>query len=329
MNKEWVFNVLNDIGVSNILRNRKRKKLTVLSLHRVSPETDYFWDPIKPNTFELLLKYLRKYYTIISFSDIDSITDPALSEKPYLILSFDDGYYDFYEYALPLLVKYDISSNHNIVNECAENNYVIWTQRMNTIFTHCRKNDITLNFQHSNGVQKFSDHHSNWMEFYLYMYRWMLGQTNSERNFIIEQKENELSISTQARMMNWEQVKECASNKVEIGSHSYSHDVLSTISDPAVLTKEIVSSTKELEHRLQKKVSVLALPNSEANHDIKRYATEAGLRYILFVDNNLNGWTHVKKPGVVYVDRLNLVEEPISSMILRAESLHAKLRQYV
>ncbi|MEO6488859.1 MAG: hypothetical protein ABIO04_02875, partial [Ferruginibacter sp.] len=75
MNKEWVFNLLNDIGVSNILRNRKRKKLTVLSLHRVSPETDYFWDPIKPNTFELLLKYLRKYYTIISFSDIDSITD--------------------------------------------------------------------------------------------------------------------------------------------------------------------------------------------------------------------------------------------------------------
>ena len=329
MNKKWVFNFLNDIGVSDLLRNRKKNKLTVLSLHRVSTESDFFWDPMKPHTFELLLQYLQKYYNIISFEDIEAIEKPSLSEKPFLILSFDDGYYDFYEYALPLLVKYGIKCNHNIVNECVENNHIIWTQRMNSIFTHCRNNNIELNFETAGGIIKFQDFNSNWMEFYLHMYRWMLKQPADTRIPIIENKERELSVSTAVRMMNWAQVAECAANKVEIGSHTYSHDVLSTITDTSILQKEIVSSTHELQARVKKNINVLALPNSENNDNIQQYATEAGIRYILYVENNINAWRNMKRSGIRIVDRINLVEEPISSVILRAESLHAKLRQYV
>ncbi len=329
MNNKWVFNFLNDIGVSNLLRNRKKNKLTVLSLHRVSTESDYFWDPIKPQTFELLLRYLQKYYNIICFADIESINKPSSSDKPYLILSFDDGYYDFYEFALPLLVKYNIPCNHNIVNECAENNMIIWTQRMNFIFTHCRENNIELNLSSAETSLKLPDFNGNWMEFYLHTYKWMRRQDTITRMTIIEKKEKELSIAGTARMMNWAQVAECAANKVEIGSHTYSHGILSAIKDREILKKEIVVSANELRNKLNKDIDVLALPNSAANEDIHQYAAEAGLRYILYVENNINAWRNMKGSGIKNVDRINLVEEPISSMILRAESLHAKLKQYV
>lgn len=329
MSKKWVFKFLNDVGVSNLLRNRKKNKLTVLSLHRVSPETDFFWNPLKPASFDLLLQYLRKYYHIITFAEIAEIQTPGASGKPFLVLSFDDGYHDFYEYALPLLVKYNIPCNHNIVNACAENNHVIWTQRMNTIFTHCRNNGIPLVFEAPHERLAFEDFNSDWLLFYLHMYKWMLRQPIGIRIPMIEQKEREYSVQASVKMMNWQQVRECAANGVEIGSHTYTHDVLSTITDPSWLHHEIVGSAKELQKHINCDIQVLALPNSEANADIHDYAREAGIRYVLYVENNLDSWNHIKGPGVINVDRINIVEEPISSMILRAESLHAKLRQYV
>lgn len=329
MKKKWIFNFLNDIGVSSLLRNRKKNKLTVLSLHRVSTETDPFWNPLHPNTFELLLQYLQKYYHVISFADIENISRPSECEKPFIILSFDDGYYDFYEHALPLLVKYNVPCNHNIVNDCAANNRAIWTQRMNNIFTHCFQNSIELNFEAPTDELKLSGFNSNWMDFYLYMYRWMLRQPTETRMSIIEKKEQALSIETSVRMMNWKELADCVSNKVEIGSHTYTHEVLSMLTDDAVLRKEIVTSTIEMKEQLKINVNVLALPNSENNKEMDKYASECGLRYILYVENNINSWKHVKAADNRNVDRINIVEEPLSSMILRTEYLHAKLKQYV
>ena len=143
MVRQGMFNLLYKLGAAKILRSFKKGELTILNLHRISPERDFFWNPITPAHFETILQYVSKYYNVISFSDIPELLKfGRTSEKPYLILSFDDGYHDFIEYALPLLTKYNLPSNHNIVNSCANNNTAIWTQRLNNIFNFSMKNTI-------------------------------------------------------------------------------------------------------------------------------------------------------------------------------------------
>src|SRR5689334_14309883 len=110
-------------------RLKGQNSLTVLSLHRISPDIDFFWQPIHPDTFDQLLKYVKKHYEVICFRDLNSL--PKTNARPYLILSFDDGYYDYIEYALPLLKKNNLPSNHNLVVSCLESNQLIWTQRLN------------------------------------------------------------------------------------------------------------------------------------------------------------------------------------------------------
>ncbi len=325
--KQSLFNILNTTGVSKLLRAQKKNKLTVLSLHRISNDRDFFWQPITPATFNTLLQYLVQYYTIISFSEISTTKKYS---KPPLILSFDDGYYDFYEHALPLLIKYNLPSNHNIVNACATNNHIIWTQRLNNLFNHCRDNKLTsLVFSENDNLLSLESFAGNWMKFYLKLYNLLLRIPLDQRMAIIDEKEKLLSITTKVKMMNWNEIVECANNKVEIGCHTYNHDVLSTIHDSSILYHEIVASTIEIEKRLGKKINILSLPNGQGNELVHQMAAKAGINHVLYVEdkvNKLDKYTNANKVLDTY--RINVVEESNAEMILRVELFHSKFRSY-
>ena len=327
--RKALFNILNTAGLSAILRSHKKNKLTVLSLHRISYDEDFFWNPIKPDTFETLLQYLIRHYSIISFSDIAALDLNAASSKPYLILSFDDGYYDFYEHALPLLIKYDLPCNHNIVNACATNNHIIWTQRLNSLFNHCRNNGHnSLVFYHNDSLISLQHFKNNWMQFYLSVYNLLLQIPLKQRIEMLEEKENIFSITTQIRMMNWKEITVCSRNKVEIGCHTYNHDVLSTIEDKNILHHEIVESVVAIEKQLNQKITVLALPNGQANKYIHELAAKAGIQHVLFVGDKINELNKYTNGAIHDTYRINLVQESIAEMILRTELFHSKIKRY-
>lgn len=326
MVKRYLFYLFNSIGVSCILRWQKRNTLTVLSLHRVSDEKDYFWSPINPITFEKLLKYIIKHYQVISFGDIPFLNKNT--SKRFLILSFDDGYYDFYEYALPLLKKYNLPCNHNIVNECATNNQIIWTQRLNIIFNYCKNNNWNLCFEIQNNKFTLRTFHGNWMQFYLKIFKTLLKIPKTERLLILSAKEKEFSIVPVSKMMNWQQILGCSKNRVEIGCHTYTHDVLSTITDLSILQKEIVQSAIEIEKKIENKVRVIALPNGEGNNKIKDVIKASGIKNILFVDDKINKLSSVNSSEIRNIYRINIVQESLAEMIFRIELFHTKIKKY-
>ncbi len=128
--------------------------------------------------------------------------------------------------------------------------------------------------------------------------------------------------------MNWQQIADCAANGVEIGSHTFSHDVLSTITDESILYKEIVYSVREMEEQLKRPVNILALPNGEGNSMLAKPLAEAGIKYVLNVEDKLNDLRQLNA-SPQNLNRINLVEEPLPAMILRTEMFHAKMKKYV
>jgi peptidoglycan/xylan/chitin deacetylase (PgdA/CDA1 family) len=326
--KNLVLNSLHSLGVSSLLRSGKKHQLTVLSLHRVSNERNTFWNPIKPETFDQLLAYLKKNYRVISFSNIQII--PSLPKgKPFVILSFDDGYYDFYEHALPLLVKHDLPCNHNIVNECAESNQTIWTERLNILFEHHFKNSIPLTIEFSNVRRSLADFGGSWMHFYLEVFKALLNIPREQREVILSQIESKVEVDTSCRMMNWEEIKDCTANKVELGSHTYSHDSLGTIKDSTQLGKEILQGKLEAEKKLGEPLKILALPNGQTGQLADEVIQNSDYEYVLYVDDALNQLPLLMKDGPVPISRINLVDEPFPQMVLRLEQFHTKLRKYV
>jgi len=324
--RSFIFKVLYFIGIPRVLRFGKKNKLTILSIHRVSEEEDYFFSPIKPANFEKLLVYLQKNYTIITFKDLLEVKRKW--KKPPVILSFDDGYSDFYEKALPILKKYNLPSNHNVVNECVNQNMIIWTQRLNNIFNHCKNNNVDLEFILDHQNFRNLNFGENWMKFYLHTFKYLLLLPKNERLNLIELKENELFIKPTGKMMNWEQVKECSINNVEIGCHTYSHDVLSTIIENRdVLFEEIRKSKTEIEEKINKKVNIIALPNGQGNLEIDAFINEVGFDFLLYVNEGVNSFNNLSSNAMNKLNRISLIDENPYEMYLRVELFHSKLRK--
>lgn len=84
--------------------------LPVIMYHSLLKDTSLQNDyTISPTLFEEDLKYLKNNnYTAITVSDLTDYVynDGALPEK-CIMLTFDDGYYNNYYYAFPLLKKYE------------------------------------------------------------------------------------------------------------------------------------------------------------------------------------------------------------------------------
>lgn len=115
-------------------------RLPIFLYHILSPSRSYKFG-ITPDEFESDLLYLSKNgYTTITITQLIACVDSgqALPEKP-VILSFDDGYYNNYVYAFPLLKKYHAKMVLSIIGKSTDDfsavpsdnlsyAHVTWTQ---------------------------------------------------------------------------------------------------------------------------------------------------------------------------------------------------------
>lgn len=100
--------------------SKKQVQLPVLMYHGLlkdpSMQNDYV---ISPDLFESDLKYLKKKgYTAVTMTELIDFVEKGtpLPEKPVL-LTFDDGYYNNYLYAYPLLQKYKTKAVLSIIGK--------------------------------------------------------------------------------------------------------------------------------------------------------------------------------------------------------------------
>jgi peptidoglycan/xylan/chitin deacetylase (PgdA/CDA1 family) len=71
----------------------------VLCYHSVNPEPSYLG--LTPELFDAHLAWLGEHCQVVSLDEL--VAAPARGGGPYVAITFDDGYADNHEYALPLL----------------------------------------------------------------------------------------------------------------------------------------------------------------------------------------------------------------------------------
>jgi len=111
---------------------------------------------ISPSELESDLKYIKDSgYTTITMTDLIEYVynDRPLPEKP-IILTFDDGCYNNYYYAVPLLEKYNMKAVFSIVGEYTDK--YSESNEVNINYSYLRWADISMLVP--DGVVEFQSH---------------------------------------------------------------------------------------------------------------------------------------------------------------------------
>ncbi len=318
--KSKIYRLLSAFGLPSLLRNNKGEEITVLCLHKISDKTDFYFNPISRKQFEGLVEYCNKHYSIVTFSQIETITP-----KRKLIFSFDDGYYDFLEHAIPILDKFNAPSNHNIVNICANEGATIWTQKLVHLNNFFKENHIK---EEPSLVDLGLRYENSWLTYGYSITNLLMSYEPIERDQLIENLLKKYQIIPEEKMMTWDDILLCEREyKVEIGSHTYTHRTLNQVTKMADLEFEITQSIDEIQIKLGHKIDVFCLPRGQYNQTVLDFLKEkTSIKFVLLVHDDTNA---NQIDSFNLMNRVYMIHEPVNEMILRTELFQNTVKKII
>lgn len=239
-------------------------KIIVLCLHEIVTNSTTK-NPIELNVFEQLLRYLVDNFDVITFNDIEKLKTYKQTKKRKIILSFDDGHISFMENVLPLLLKYNIKVNHNIVYNCMIGQEIIWSDKLNNILDVISKMkyyqiDVqgeTFSFGINENNKKSS----------VKLLKCIMSLTHEVKTEILDEHSRKLNLRYDIEYMNSHHLKQIKNN-IEIGSHSMNHINFNQSEKKDSLIQNFIDSKFKLEKNLETKINIFALPNGITSHEI-------------------------------------------------------------
>jgi peptidoglycan/xylan/chitin deacetylase (PgdA/CDA1 family) len=216
------------------------KKLVVLNYHRIRPDSATAATPfddgvftVSAGQFSRQMNWLKRHTRILSEEElIDRIAtgNEPKTNRPSVVITFDDGYLDNYSIAYPILKSLQIPAIFFICTEMVWERKLCWWDVVAYLIKQCRKPSIVIHdheyaLQH-NRLKTIEDLLQPMKEY-------PCGRIREELRLISEAAEIDLpSDEIQDReLMTRDQIREMAANRMTIGSHAHTHQALTCLDD--------------------------------------------------------------------------------------------------
>lgn len=259
--------------------NRAQKDtLWVLMYHRILPRNDNRFlqeEPgmlVTPESFAMHLKEIKRYFDVMFLSDW--VKAKANGEKlpaKACAITFDDGWLDNFEYALPALKAEQVPATLFAVAEKIGTDFQFWPNIISILLL----NNAGAKLAEHPVFQRFADdlrtaNQQSSRDHIAHIIH-QLKQLSDETIFSALTAitwQNLCPPELPPALMSWDQLKAMQdSGLVEIGSHTCSHRRLTNALSSADLHHEIVTSKQILEERLHKPIDLFCFPNGDYNSE--------------------------------------------------------------
>ena len=253
-------------AATRMYKKKFNKCLPILAYHRIMDfdEQNYPADieliSANPTSFEKQVKYLKKHYQPLKFSELSYyISNPRKLIKPPVIITFDDGFLDNYKFAYPILERHKVPATFFITTDAIENGTPFWFDliaylilRHNNDYIIISDKKVTIGHtleSKRNAINKLLLH--------------LKVIPEAEKNKIIAEVKTQIPFENDylkmTRNMSWDELNVMKNNGMEIGSHSVTHPILSRMSNDEI-KKEIGDSKRMIEEKLETECIVFSYP---------------------------------------------------------------------
>ena len=274
--------------LENYVKARSRNTALILGYHRVNKKEYMLNNKSMPGmylsdeAFESHIKWLLNNYQIITVRDIiGRIKSHNRWREPVCAITFDDGWYDNYEHAFPIVKRYEVPISIFVIGKqigtCEPDFWHLWfeiIQRMATLpskLTGIREIDHIISLQMDDRIEKAR----------LVINRCRrLGKREIDRvweilgNYTYEMFEPAI-INQGYRMLSWENMREMQQYRVEFGYHSKTHYMLTGVPKED-LCAEIMSTREEAENYGVIMQDIFCYPDGQYNDYIVKRLQQMG-----------------------------------------------------
>ena len=240
-------------------------RLAVLMYHRVMPEKDFYRkNEVGAQEFEWQMALISERCTVLPLSEaLQKLAKGELPKKAVCV-TFDDGYRDNLDLALPILKRWNIPCTVFVTSAFSDDG-LIWNDQIIEAIRHSKVKEIDLKeldlgvFELSSITQ--SVHAIN-------------AIISAIKYLPIEERMRKVKLVVKLTdatlpdnlMLTRGQIRKLHSAGVEIGAHTNSHPILNSVSDD-VAYFEIEKSKQLLQDIIGGPVIGFAYPNGRPNKD--------------------------------------------------------------
>lgn len=276
----------------------REPKLIILLYHRVLPQIQY--NPlntiITENKFIKQIDVLAKKYPIISLTDaVNQCRSGQAKAKVQIVITFDDGYWDNYEIAFPILRKKGLSASFFLTTDYINDNRPLWDWEIITLLMrdHFYINSIKIGDEDlKQGM------HESRKSFTLRVIDSMKSISIENIQDIIcflkRCSKNTSSDFAGDHCITWEQARQMSQYGMEIGAHTASHRSLSRLPWEEALY-EIERSKSIIEDCIGKSCVHFAFPfgnHKDCAYSLADHFKGVGIQSCLL---NIRGYNHIKQ----------------------------------
>ena len=261
---------------------RKEVNPKVVMYHSVE-EDSQVWCPrhdysVTPAELETQLKHFQKKGNIVDLPEIVSwLRGEASLPENAVALTFDDGYKNNKENALPLLEKYNAPATIYI-----STGLISYGKPFEYCLAELLKQKEKINLE-KNDIEKEISNDEDRREAYQKIRRFGKPKNRDERQELLDMIGNTENI--ESILMNEVEIRDIAENQLlTIGSHSRDHVMLNKIGKDDV-RKNILESKRKLEEILDKKVDRFCYPYGSSNRSVRKFVGKAGYRSAVATGN--------------------------------------------
>lgn len=294
--------------------------------HRVTLPTDTMQAGmfVTPDTFNKHLQFLKKKFAVISLKELLATLKQGKkisSKKPVCVLTFDDGWKDFYDFAFPLLHTHKLPATVFLPTEYIGSSKRFWTDIFADLILQQHKTplDINIKAEYLETISQLQDLQGSFEE-KLEVGIELLKKLPKDQIFEILTTLSKMwgvkNIGNERDFIDWSEANEMlASELISFGSHTVSHEILTTIPENTVKKELIDSKHKLLEKGLMNDSCLsFCYPNGNVNGDISRLVHESG--YDIAVTTK-NGWNQ-NDSDMMTLNRVGVHQDMTSNIPLFA-----------
>jgi peptidoglycan/xylan/chitin deacetylase (PgdA/CDA1 family)/2-polyprenyl-3-methyl-5-hydroxy-6-metoxy-1,4-benzoquinol methylase len=238
----------------------------ILLYHRVADDPiDSQLLTVSPENFEAHLKELAENYRVLPLHQLLEEACKNQLEPNTLAITFDDGYLDNLNNAVPLLEKYGLHATIFVVSGMVGSQSEFWWDALERIFLTGHPLPSLLNIQDSQGILEWDlTTAQNRLKAYDELCEMLRALPSAKIDEIVNQLLNWAGLTRIGRsthqIVDAQQLKLLASSaSIEIGSHSITHTRLSSLS-PQEQQYEIAKSKQQIESIIEKPVRLFSYP---------------------------------------------------------------------